>query len=395
MSGSWNRTVLGSVGALLLVAAAAVTVVLTGDPTADKPEPTVPTEPIVPRPQIAVSALLGDPDWSRMGALAGPAHLAVRSGAVLMTRDGELALVDIETGEPRWSVRTGAALRGGTQTYAGGGLLVGDGVLVTYRAGARAGIARLSAADGSLRLLRELGARVELVTADERYALVAVDDTRVVALNAGTGRPLWARTGLWPHAIAGDVVVGETVRDERRTGPPTEGSVAAWDLATGAPRWTLTGLEPARATLAAGDVVLVEGLPASGPKIAAKWVVDAETGRWLTTLGTAPLRDNCATDGRTLLACSVLDSSGSLDIDEFWVEDREVQTLRGDFTSHAVYLVGPNLIVAGDSKHYVAVDRGGRMVARNLPYRPVALTGEHLLATISEPPMLVSYRLWT
>lgn len=397
MSGlRWNRTVLGSLGALLLVAAAAVTVVATDDLTDDKTAyPTErTTEPTVaPAPVVAPVQLADEPDWSRLGALAAPALLAVRDGTVLMFGDGELALVDLRTGDPRWTVRTGAALRGGTETYAGGGLLIGGGVLVTYRAGGRAGIARLSTADGSVQWRRELGTRVEPVTADDRIALVEVDDGRMVALDVVAGQPYWAAPGRWPHVIAGDVVVGETVRDERRSDPPAGGTVAAWDLATGAPRWTLAGLNPARVTLSAGDVVLVEGFPAAGPKVPAKWVLDARTGRRLSVLGTAPLANNCATDGRTLIACSVLERSGALDIDVYWVEDREAQTLLGDFTLHVVYLVGPTLIVAGDSKHYVALDRGGRLVARNLPYRPVAITGDYLLASAAGPPLLVAHRL--
>ncbi|MPZ83015.1 MAG: PQQ-binding-like beta-propeller repeat protein [Actinophytocola sp.] len=388
-----NSTMVRAVGALVLVAAAAVVVVATGDPPEDKPEPP-PTVP--PTAMAAPAPLLGDSsDWSRLGALAAPERLAVRDGAVLMVLNGELTLVDIESGDPRWTVRTGAALRGATETYDGAGLLIGDGVLVTYRTGGRAGVARLSTADGAVQWRRELGARVELETADDRVVLVVVDAARVVALDVTAGRPYWARTGLWPHAVAGDVVVGETVRNEQRTGRPTEGTVAAWDLATGEPRWTLADLDPARVTLTAGDVVLVEGFPAAGPKIPTTWVVDAGTGRRLTALGTAPLEDNCATDGRTLIACSVLESSGSLDIDAFWVEDREVETLNGDFTSHAVYLVGPSLIVAGDSKHYVAIDRGGRLIARNLPYRPVAITGEYLLTSTSQAPLLEVFRLRT
>ncbi|HEY0451518.1 PQQ-binding-like beta-propeller repeat protein [Actinophytocola sp.] len=390
-----NRTVLGAVGALVAVAAVAVALVVTDDPGRQQPGPTV-----APAPRPVPVLLDEEPEWSRLGALAAPEHLSVRDGTVLMYRPGELSLVDLRTGEPRWTVRTGAALPGGpattgttgtTGTYDGGGLLVGDGVLVRYRAGPRTGIARLAAADGSVAWRRELAGPLDLVTADDRRALVMVGGARVVALDVGRGGPLWERTGLWPYAIAGDVVVGETVRGVRRTGPPTEGTVAAWNLATGAPAWTLADLAPARVTLTAGDVVLVDGFRTGRPE-RGRWVVDARTGRRVHEVGAAPVEDSCATDGRTLVACAVVEDSGALDIETFRVAGRRVETLRGDYRSQAVRLVGPDHLVAGDSRHFVALDRRGRVVARNLPYPPAAITGEYLLSSVGDPPLIAAYR---
>lgn len=375
MATPWNKVALG---ALALVAAAAVLVVVTGNP-ASEPDPADP-EP---------SHLLdGDLLWTRPGGVsATPGSSGVRDGLALLQHDG-LTLVDLRTGDELWTVRPAARLAGSTEVYSSGGILIGAGVLVRTRGG----IALLARADGSVRWRAPVragaGERYVPVAADDRTALVTVGPIRggaprVLAVDTGTGQVRWTRDGLSPYAIAGDTVVGVTA----------DGTVAAWDLATGATAWTYDGLSAARVALTASDVVLVEGGTGSGSPV--RRVLSAATGELLAQLGGDPRTGTCAADGATLIACPLVRGRDDLVFETFGLADHLVRTLSGGYRPRAVCLVGPDDLFAAADADYIAVDRRGRLVADRLPGRPVAVSGDYLVVRTDtgDPPLTSVYRM--
>lgn len=369
----WHRIALG---ALAAVATAAVLAVATDER---------PPDPVRPRP---VAPLLTDgPVWTRIGTpVSTPGSPSARGGLVLLQRAegrGELILVDLETGVLRWSLPFGAPLSGGADRYAGGAILIGNGVLVRTRTG----IALLSAAAGRMLWRTPIrsgpGERHVLAAADDETALVTVFPTRggvprVVAVDLSAGAPRWARAALSPYGLVADVVVGVTA---------PRGTVAAWDAATGAPRWVLTGLASARVALMADDDVLVEGRTAAGEPV--RWLLEAGTGERLAEFGD-PRGGGCATDGVTLIACP---RDGTF---ETWgVADRQRRTVSGDFRPEVACLVGPDHIFAAGARSYFAAGRGGTLADPALPGRPVAVSEGHLLlrTDTGNPPLTSAYRL--
>lgn len=375
MATPWNKV---AVGALALLAAAAVLVVVTGDPA---PDP----DPVHPEPARLLDGRLL---WTRPGGLsATPGSPGVRDGLALLQHDG-LTLVDLRTGDERWTVRPAARLAGSQEVYSSGGTLLGAGVLVRTSGG----VALLSRDDGSVRWRAPVragaGERYVPVAADDRIALVTVGPIRggaplVLAVDAATGERRWSRDGLTPYAIAGDVVVGVTAG----------GAVAAWDLATGATAWTYTGLAAARVALTAGDAVLVEGRGRSEAPV--RRVLSAATGELLAQLGGDPRTGPCAADAATLIACPLVRGRDELAFETFGLGDHLVRTLSGGYRPQAVCLVGPDDLFAAAESAYFAVDRRGRLVADRLPGRPIAVSGDYLVVrTDTGDPRLTSvYRM--
>jgi hypothetical protein len=378
MATPWNKV---AVGALALVAAVAVLIVATDNPAQD-PEPD--------RPELS-RLLDGGLLWTRPGGLsATPGSPGVRDGLALLQHDG-LTLVDLRTGDERWTVRPGARLAASTEVYSSGGTLLGTGVLVRTRGG----VALLSRDDGSVRwrapVRAGVGERYVPVAADDRTALVTVGSIRsgaprVLAVDAGTGAVRWTRDGLSPYAIAGGVVVGVT----------GGGVVAAWELATGSTAWTYTGLATARVALTAGDVVLVEGsVEGTGGGRPVRRVLSAATGELLAQLGGDPRTGPCAADRDTLIACPLVRGRGDRAFETYGLADHLVRTLSGGYRPRAVCLVGPDDLFAAAESAYFAVDRHGRLVADGLPGRPVAVSGDYLVmrTDTGDPPLTSAYRM--
>lgn len=377
----WSKVALG---ALAVVAAAAVLIVATDEPTPDA---------VRPEPTDGATELLGDgPTWTQPGSpVATPGSPGVRNGLVLLQRKegrGELVLVDLRTGEPRWSLPFDSALAGSAERFAGGGILIGNGVLVRTRTG----VALLSLETASLRWRADVrsgaGERYVLAAADDEIALVTVGPTRggsprVIAIDAGTGQRRWERAGLLPHGMAGVVVVGETAPG---------GTVAAWSKASGATAWTLAGFSSARVALTADDDVLVEGRTDAGEPV--RRVFEANSGEQLVELGD-PGVGACSTDGATLIACPRANGPRDRVLQTFDVADRRTRTLSGRFRPEFVCLVGPDHVFAASAEGYFVVGRGGALVAADLPGRPVAATEDHLLlrSDTADPPLTSAYRL--
>lgn len=390
MATPWNKV---AVGALALIAAVAVLIVATGDPAGD-PEPDRPE----PSPLFD-----GGPLWTRPGTVsATPGSPGVRDGLALLEHNG-LTLVDLRTGDERWTVHPAARLAGSTEVYSSGGTLLGAGILVRTRGG----IALLSRADGSVRWRAPVragaGERYVPVAADDRTALVTVGSIRggaprVLAVDAGTGEVRWTRDGLSPYAIAGGVVVGVT------GGVTGGGAVTAWDLATGATAWTYTGLAGARVALTAGDAVLVEGhveghvegkVEGTGVGRPVRRVLSAATGELLAQLGGDPRTGPCAADRGTLIACPLVRGRGDRAFETYGLADHLVRTLSGGYRPRAVCLVGPDDLFAAAESAYFAVDRAGRLVADGLPGRPVAVSSDYIVlrTDTGDPPLTSVYRM--
>jgi outer membrane protein assembly factor BamB len=379
----WSKVALG---ALAVVAAVAVLIVATDEPAPDPARPE-------PSGSAGATELLGDaPVWTQPGSpVATPGSPGVRNGLVLLQREegrGELVLVDLRTGAPRWSLPFDLALAGSAERFAGGGILIGNGVLVRTRTG----VALLSLETASLRWRADVrsgaGERYVLAAANDETVLVTVGPTRggpprVLALDAGTGARRWERAGLTPHGMAGGVVVGET---------SPGGTVAAWSTANGATAWTLAGFASARVALTADDDVLVEGRTDAGEPV--RRVYEAGDGEQLVDLGD-PGVGACATDGVTLIACPRANGPRDRVLQTFDVADRRTRTLSGEFRPEFACLVGQDHVFAASAEAYFAVARGGALAASDLPGRPVAATEDYVLLrnTAADPPLTSAYRL--
>jgi outer membrane protein assembly factor BamB len=370
---AWHKV---AVGALALVAAVALFVVVTDEPAPD-------AKPAPPDPGVLFAE---PPAWGRVGDLsAAPGSTGVRDGLALVSFQG-LSLVDLDTGDARWTVPPGGRLAGSTELYSSGGTLLRAGVLVRTRSG----VALLSRDDGTVvwrvPVRADAGERYVPVAADDRTALVTVGPTRggtarVIAVDVATGTQRWSRDGLLLSAMAEGVVVGTTAG----------GAVAAWDLDTGRTAWTLSDSLGARVTLTAGAAVLVEGQGAAP----ARQVVSATSGELLAKLAGHPSTGTCATDGRTLIACPLVRAGGRSAFELYDVRARRVSAMSGDFDVRSACLVTASLIVGANDEGYFVVDRDGRVRASNLPDRPLAADGNYLVtrAGPADPPRISAYRL--
>jgi outer membrane protein assembly factor BamB len=372
MGVAWHKI---AVGALALVAAVAVFAVVTDEPPPDER----------PAPDV-VPVLLTEPQaWGRVGDLsAAPGSTGVRDGLALVSFEG-LTLVDLDTGDARWTVPPGGRLAGSTEVYSSGGTLLRAGVLVRTRTG----IALLSRDDATVvwRLGVRSGAGERHVpdAADDRTALVSVGPTRggltrVIAVDVASGTQRWSRDGMILSAMADGVAVGTTDR-----------GVAAWDLGTGRTVWTRDDVTAIRGTLTAGDAVLVE----SQDTTPGREIVSATTGELVAKLAGHPSTGTCATDGRTLIACPLVRAGGRSAFELYDVRARRVTAVSGDYDVRSVCLVTANLIVGANDAGYFVVDRHGRLRAPHLPDRPVAADGKYLVTRSGRagPPTISAYRV--
>ncbi|MFI8546852.1 PQQ-binding-like beta-propeller repeat protein [Spirillospora sp. NPDC077959] len=273
-----------------------------------------------------------------------------------------LAVVDVRTGAPRWTVDAGSPLSSGggavarqgsgyrakyMRSVTGNPAVYGEGddwtVLVQYTVGRQRdeteiGVAALSGEDGAVRWKHALvrprsGAKgdgdrdqeTRVLAADARVALVSVEaeegvDPRTIALDAATGRKLWEHEGGWAYRFAGDLVLGETRGDR----PPSEtwgderkgADVFALDVKTGKKRWDLSGaFDSSHLDAVAGGTAVVNVRKTDPTELYPDLqtiVLDAATGREIPAEGegdegggAAPYERlfGCVDDGRTLIAC--------------------------------------------------------------------------------------------
>ncbi|MEU8799473.1 PQQ-binding-like beta-propeller repeat protein [Spirillospora sp. NPDC048819] len=272
-----------------------------------------------------------------------------------------LAVVDVRTGAPHWTVDAGSPLRGGggavahqgngyraeyLRSVTGSPAVYGEGgdwtVLVQYTVGSRndeteIGVAALSGKDGAVRWKQPLvrprsgdegdddrDKKTRLLAADAGVVLASVEskqgvDPKTIALDAATGGKLWEHEGGWAYRFAGGLVLGET-RGER---PPPVGwgeerkgtDVFALDVKTGEKRWDLgEAFESSHLEAAAGGTAAItvrERKPDRTYMDRRTALFDVATGRDITAGGSAKGGEagktdrlySCADDGRTLIAC--------------------------------------------------------------------------------------------
>ncbi|HEY8524601.1 MAG TPA: PQQ-binding-like beta-propeller repeat protein [Acidimicrobiales bacterium] len=278
--------------------------------------------------------LSAEPVWSSRSGEPLPAaarSVVVGDIAVLVggpsVVDGELAVVDVATGDARWHLGEDDPLPGGTderlqiaEADAAAPAVVrhGDGWAVAVPYIARDewyprtgfGVAALSLDDGHRLWTARLGSfaadsadddrHVRTLVASERTVLAVVDPSdeepvaaarvrrlRIVALDPADGSTRWEAEGVRPAAIAGEAGDGPEDAAGRTTGrttgetvlaqtagsplepvaasPPPGTTVVALDAATGRRRWDLQERYRWSSLLAvAGDLAVI-GVRSPGP----------------------------------------------------------------------------------------------------------------------------------
>ena len=240
-----------SVTVVVGVAASIVALVAPGESPTAAPAVPEPTEPERPAPVLQPLAFAPEPSWTGEGV----AEAVVRDGVALVLGEHQLSMVDLASGEVRWTLESGQELDGGAgdTSWAPTGhaparlVATADGlaVPVEYDRPGRdeAGLALLSAEDGDVVWQHETGSaeddRRVLWAADDRVALltVASEDLRTIAVDLGTGEEVWELPDVWPAAIAGDTALmissPEALEDPAGAVTMPEGVVAGVDLVTG------------------------------------------------------------------------------------------------------------------------------------------------------------------
>ncbi len=152
---------------------------------------------------VAVSLETGAVSWSvTTDAVVGPP--AAGDGLVFVAHTGEVEALDRDTGERRW--RAGVAAPVSAPLLLAGSRLV----VPTER-----GVTVLGPATGDALWSRDLGAAARIQpAADDKRIYVALDDGRVSALDAATGRAAWETRLPSPPTTAdesgGSLFVGDT-----------------------------------------------------------------------------------------------------------------------------------------------------------------------------------------
>jgi outer membrane protein assembly factor BamB len=319
-------------------------------------------------------ALSDDPLWTadRLAGrtmVASPA-ITVRDDVALLRSFDEFSVLDMATGQVRWSVdplpeSAWAELPGldgaaWLPSLDGPLLRSHDGepaVLTDYwnppETGGSKGVALLSAETGEVLWRRDVPDLAGLGAADDHTALVATtpggyglgaDDLgslKTLAIDMGTGEKLWEQTGVWPDAVSGDVALGHRSL-ERHPSPSEETTVVALDLGTGAQKWDLSErFVRSRLVQTAGDVALVAGSLSRDFDGSTMDVVATDSGKPLHDIS----GESCYTDGRTLVSC--VTPSGKLsDLDTFDIPEHTMKESRASFIG--VTTVGRNRLFLED-----------------------------------------------
>ncbi len=395
----WRRPWRIAVGVTVVVGVTASIVALAA-PGESPPAARKATESTVterPAPVLRPLPLAPAPAWNSEESFdGGDADGAViRDGLALVSGPERLVVLDVATGEVRWSLENGEELDGGDgdsgwtldQNVPLRLVATEDGLAVPveyYRPGREeVGLALLSAVDGRVVWQRATGTAPEtmrmLWAVDDRVALATVatkeGSLTTIVFDVSTGDELWDAADVWPAAIAGDTAVmissAESLEDPWGVYRMPQGDLAGVDLVTGEPRWDLGDrFEWAGVVLTAGDVVLVQASEkdARDPK----YVLVHASGE---VLGAFQGNVGCATDGTTLIACPDLIDSG---VRVFDLASRELT-----FAPVAEYppldgVVAGRVVLEGDSGFY-SIDRFGNRIDESLPSGVVAASDTHVL----------------
>lgn len=220
------------------------------------------------------------------------------------------------------------------------------------------------------------------------------------AVDASDGSTLWDKKDVWPQAVVSDTVLGSTSKyppDMHQDGDRPY--VTALESRSGTEKWDLKGrYSESRLNLIAGDVALLSTLSGSSGNSAgsdkyAAVVIDAATGEELANLGDIRGDNlNCASDGRSLIACTVLSGDGQGQrLATFDVAKRELHLSPkhddpAQWWSWNVQGVWDGHIFVNDSgavpeEEFRAVDRDGKVISGKLPGRLVGKSDKYAVFT--------------
>ncbi|MGH3656451.1 MAG: hypothetical protein ACRDUA_07310 [Micromonosporaceae bacterium] len=387
----------------------------------------------VSKQPVWASSQLG---MNRVSGVAMADDTAVVSGHAHSER---LAAVDGETGRVRWTIDDKDPLPGGkgARAHAGSGydgfrdpsgepLVVRDGdewsAVVGYsrtRTTAKArveehGLALVSVNDGAVEWLSPpltagraevddntigetvglrgiglgaVGGEVVVASLRAEDEGATTEDLRMVALSTSDGRKLWEKTGVWPGAVAGDVVLGHVPKP---SAPLTSASraaegyqnttVVAFDAGSGERRWDLAKRFPlARLDTVAGDLAVVDAEPDPDADTDTNFmdhtvIVDVDTGRTVHKFRSLA---SCDSDGRALIACNAVGREGLATIRS---TEREVRYSAGAVDGASSWSVTDvwkgHVFIEADGAHIV-VDREGRRIGREMPGEVMAISGRY------------------
>jgi PQQ-like domain len=209
--------------------------------------------------------------------------------------------------------------------------------------------------------LRAAGAEVVVSTVAEDFDVEDPEEIGVVASDPADGSPLWKSSGLWPRAVAGDVVLGDVATSAQ--GDPNS-VVGALDGATGEQLWVADRYATSTVEFAAGDVAVISVIRQSTAEPAGQVVIDAKTGAELADLTT--VQGRCHTDGRTLVACLVGPEDGPGQLATFDLRERKLSVRPADQLG-SVQGVWNGYVFVTALGGVVAVDPAGRKVSGELP----------------------------
>lgn len=350
--------------------------------------------------------------------------------AVHTADDGRptMAVADAATGAIRWSYPEFGTLRGGDGAVwwpsDSGPIAVGDGddlkVIVEYiksrcpgfcpiGRGDRTdefGVAALSGRDGSVlwqakitgglpaespEADQERDLQSTLRGADTKIAMVNVapstsgrGESRVIALDVGSGKRMWELPGTNVTWFDGHTVVG--IR------PPEpgnrDGTAFTIDPATGQQRLDLTSRYPHidfKFSQTSGDTVVV---PLGSPQDhlpAGVLVLDTATGAELDRVG-ALRPEECAADDQGLLACGVFDDHATPRIATIQPSDHKIRVSKAlpDLgTVDSVWHGHIFLATGGSQLIYADADRSGNVLNDKLPGRPTAISDKYAIFTVN------------
>ena len=178
--------------------------------------------------------------WERaVGAAFGPSAPVVTERFVTVgTRQGEVVVLDRETGAPRGAVSLGKSVEGGLAVSADGA------TLYVPTAEEKGGVVAYGVATGAPRWRWRGGPVQGGVVASGDRVVASTLSGETVGLDAATGEVVWTRAspeGVQIHAAPALVGADVVVADDR-------GTVVRLDRLTGAVRWTAELGQPVYAT---------------------------------------------------------------------------------------------------------------------------------------------------
>lgn len=415
--------------AVVLAGVALVSACTSGEP-AGKTAPPTSSQPPVERFAVEQKPLWSSSRSSEPTMVGGAGYVRFLGDSLLLQDStGNLSVVDPVTGKPRWTTasagRQARVELDGPDNHPPQVLDAGkdSSTIMSYWSSNRTGqagkpeqgVATVALQTGKIRWTAPLPERLarlphvgvsEPAATDGEIAVnVIVNDddpwaATAWAVDASDGSTLWDKKDVWPQAISNGTVLGSTSKyppDMHQDGDRPY--VTALDSRSGTEKWDLKGrYGESRLNLIAGDVALLSTLSGSsgnstGSDKYAAVVIDAATGEELANLG--DIRGdklNCASDGRSLIACTVLSGEGQGQrLATFDVAKREVHLSPkhddpAQWWSWNVQGVWDGHIFVNDSsavpeEEFRAVDRDGNVISGKLPGRLVGKSDKYAVFT--------------